>query len=373
MHRLREDGPRDPALTVPTAKLGVRASMSRTFTTGRLGHVLACGGGLARDTGSTVEERSIDTLHMTMLQREVAGEQRFLDAFLKDTIRVIDSLDVSGGFVIEDWRFLNGHESIVYGIDEPMDVKVPALHEIQLSPELGARYRASDQIAVLARAYRALRPPELGDLYRPQRAIAPNVGLVPERVWAAEAGPEVAAGTLTARAAAFVQVIESPINNVTQAIGSLRRMNVDRAGAIGIETEATWRPTPAWLATVEYSFTSATVTEANEPSLVGKRLARSPRHRAAAVLAFDDPGVVTLAGTVRYVDRSYLDDRNTRSAGAYTLIDVFAARRIARGLAGFVAVENLLDRRYLAERAATDMAGAPRTLLVGVRVDTSRR
>ena len=82
------------------------------------------------------------------------------------------------------------------------------------------------------------------------------------------------------------------------------------------------------------------------------------------MLTYDNPHIVTLTGAVRYVDRQYVDDATPQRLGAYTLVDAVAARKITRGLAGFVAVENLLDRRYVVgqhrRRHARRAADVPR-------------
>ena len=106
--------------------------------------------------------------------------------------------------------------------------------------------------------------------------------------------------------------------------------------------------------------------------LVGKQLPQTPRHRATALLAFDDPKLVTVSGAVRYVDRRFEDERNTIAAQRFTVVDAMAARKLTRGLAGFVAVENLFDRRYIANVAGIDTFGAPRLVQVGLRLDSAR-
>src|SRR5690606_315637 len=98
----------------------------------------------------------------------------------------------------------------------------------------------------------------------------------------------------------------------------------------------------------------------------------APRHRASAQLTFDDPELATVTTSVRYVGRSFEDDRNTLALGAVTLVDVIVARRIAGGITGFVGVDNLLDRRYRIGRTGVDTLGAPRMFHAGVRIDSAR-
>ena len=59
-------------------------------------------------------------------------------------------------------------------------------------------------------------------------------------------------------------------------------------------------------------------------------------------------------------------------ARPFTVIDAMATRRITHGLAGFIAVENLFDRRYVEHVAGFDQIGAPRMVHVGLRLDSAR-
>jgi outer membrane receptor protein involved in Fe transport len=89
-------------------------------------------------------------------------------------------------------------------------------------------------------------------------------------------------------------------------------------------------------------------------------------------LTFDDPRIATITGALRYMGTSFEDDTNTRRLGGYALVDAMASRTLHRGLTGFVAVDNLLDRRYLVGRTGVDTLGAPRMFQVGVRIDSDR-
>ena len=59
-------------------------------------------------------------------------------------------------------------------------------------------------------------------------------------------------------------------------------------------------------------------------------------------------------------------------AQPFTVVDASAARKLTHGLAGFVSVENVFDRRYVAQQAGVDTIGAPRLVQVGVRLDSAR-
>ncbi len=368
------------AISVPTSTLGARVGLrSARVLAGGLEHELAAGVGYVRASGSLEDEPTDGTSHMSAPLRATRGEHRILDTYLRDTVRVIESLDVSTGFIVEKWSFLNGTTALKYGVFDEMEVEYPEINEIEFEPQLGALYRVDDTLALAARGTRALRAPSLGELYRPildtDAATAANPSLRPEAIWSAEVGPQITAGPVEARAFVYRNEIDRPIAATDLPDGTRQRTNLGHGTITGLVTEASWRPAKAWLATVEYTFAASTITNAGDMAtaeVVGKRLAQTPQNRATATLTYDNPRIATLTGAVRYVGRQFADASNTASLGAYTLVDATAARKIHGGLAGFVAVENLLDRRYLAGPASLDTFGAPRTLHLGLRLDTAR-
>src|SRR5205823_3620695 len=132
---------------------------------------------------STGETTDADVMAMGVVERARHADHRFLEAYLKHTLHVIETLDVSGGFVFDDWRNLSAIETIRYGTDEQMEIRAPDIDDIEMSPELGANYRATDHIALRASGYRALRPPTVGALYVPLEGIAASPVLHAESVW----------------------------------------------------------------------------------------------------------------------------------------------------------------------------------------------
>ena len=371
---------------IPLTTYGARGAItSRRLRALGGTHELVVGGGLLLASGEQEDTitPSLDMpAHMSMVSRRIHGDHRFLDAYIEDTVRFIRTLDVSGGLVIERWSNLGGDSRIAYGLGDPMDDAVPDVSRLLVSPSFGVTEHVTEQVALHARTYRHMRTPTMEELYRPillgEALTAANATLTPEEVWTTELGPEVTWGRVTARAAMFTSSVDNAIGSVTAptplADGATRqRQNIGSARVRGIDSEASWRPAKAWLATVAYSFAATEVTSsALYPQLVGAELAQMPRQRGSALLTFDDPRIATLTGAVRYLGRSFEDDRNTVRLGGYALVDAMAARRLHGGLTGFVAVDNLLDRRYLVGRTGVDTLGAPRMFHLGVRIDSDR-
>lgn len=379
--RLREGvAPAGRAVSVPTTTVGARVGYrSGRVRTAGIEHEFAAGLGYVRASGTTSDDDAADASHMSAPLRATKGEHRFLDAYLRDTVRVIESLDVSTGFVVEKWSYLNGTTALRYGVFDEMDIEYPDVNEIEFEPQLGTVYRIDDTLALTARATRSLRAPTLGELYRPildgEAATAANPTLLPESIWSVEVGPQISAGAIEARAFLYRNEVDRPIASVELADGTRQRINLGHGAITGLVTEASWRPAKSWLATVDYTFATSTLTDPGATAsraLAGNRLARTPRNRVTATLMYDNPRILTLTGVMRYVGRQFADAANTASLGAYTLVDAIVARKIHGGLACFVAVENLLDRRYLAGSASLQTFGAPRTLHLGLRLDTAR-
>ncbi|HEY5922160.1 MAG TPA: TonB-dependent receptor [Kofleriaceae bacterium] len=317
--------------------------------------------------------------NMQTLARTRRGRHRFLRAYIHDTIRVIESLDVHTGFVFEQWRWLTNIAPI-YAQDfgEGMDVEsAGSITDMVMGPQLGASYRVTPTVALQANAYRRLRTPTWQQLMRPVQngdvLTVPSEELRPETVTGGQFGPTIELGAIEARAVVFVHDIASPIVAVTSGPALRETTNLDHAREAGVDAEARWRIGKPWLAGIGYTFTDARVTAAAaHAQLVGNQLAQTPRHRATALLAFDDPKLVTITGAVRYADRRFEDDRNMVVAPHYAVVDAMAARKLWHGLAGFVAVENLFDRRYVANQAGVETFSAPRLVQIGLRLDSAR-
>ncbi|HEY5949031.1 MAG TPA: TonB-dependent receptor [Kofleriaceae bacterium] len=317
--------------------------------------------------------------NMTTLRRTKHARKRFLSAYIHDTIRVIESLDVRGGFVFEQWAWLTNINSI-YGPDpsENMDNDGPdAIRDLLMGPRVGAIYRASPEVALEAQAYRQLRTPTWQQLMRPIQngnvLTTADDRLHAATISGAELGPVLTMRSVEARAKLYWNEIASPIATVGVADDTRAITNLDHARETGVQAAATWRVAKPVLAGVDYTFTNARITEASAyPQLAGKQLVQTPRHRATALLAYDAPKLATLTGAVRYVDRRFEDDRNTIVAKPFAVVDAMAARKLTHGLAGFVGIENLFDRRYVANQAGVDTFGAPRLVQVGLRLDSAR-
>jgi outer membrane receptor protein involved in Fe transport len=359
---------------------GARAGFtSRRVQALGLDHEFAAGLEVVQAAGSSHDgnEEANELSSMETLQREKRGRHRFLSAYIHDTIRVIESLDVHGGFVFEHWSWLTTIPPLgAHDVTESnMDLDAVDVIDELFGPRLGAVYRVAPTVAVEAHAYRKLRTPAWNQLMRPVQngdvLTTASDELHAETITGAQVGPSLSRGSLEARAVVYWNEIAAPIANVTVTDTLRETRNLGRARETGIEASASWRIRKPLLAGASYTFANARVTDGGDyAQLAGKQLAQTPRHRATALLAYDEPKLVTLVGAVHYVDRRYEDDRNTIVAQPFAVVDATAARKLTRGLAGFVSVENVFDRRYVAHQAGVDTIGAPRLVQIGLRLDT---
>ena len=108
---------------------------------------------------------------------------------------------------------------------------------------------------------------------------------------------------------------------------------------------------PRWLTTLDYTL--------SRPSAV-LEAARYPHQVGSAGLQYVPSVKTSLLAAVHVIDASS------------TIVDARAMRQLHGGLSAFVAVENLLDQRYLVINDAIDTLGAPRIVQVGLRIDSKR-
>lgn len=362
-----------------SAQLARASVTSRRLAALGLDHELGAGITIVRASGDS-SEAEVDPNMMTRVEwlaPKRRGKHRFLGAYIQDTLRMIESLDIGGGFVFEHWRWLTTMQSLGDSDEERMDVETTAADGSQLGPRLDALYRLTPELGLTAHAYRRLRTPGWRQHMRPVIArgvrTAASTDLRPETVTGAELGPLLSTGSFEAQATVYWNEIRAPIATVTVDGAQRTITNLDHARERGLTAMASWRIAKPWYVGASYTFASTRITEATaHPQLAGKEPVHTPRHRATAMLAFDDPRIATLTVVVRYIGQRFEDDRNTIALRSFATVDAMVTRKLLYGLAGFVSVENLFDRRYVEHVAGVDEIGAPRVFQVGVRLDTAR-
>jgi outer membrane cobalamin receptor len=365
--------------SVPSLAAGGSLEWSRKLGS----HLLLAGGDVRWIDGETDE----DVFNAgVFLRRRVAGGQQVVGGvFLQDVYTPTPRWELSAG-VRGDW-------SLTYDAsrrDTPPPAGVPAsqqfrdLEHTALSPRVAALWHATPLTDLRASVYSGFRIPTLNELYRVFRVrndvTAANERLAPERLIGGELGLTQRWGPLEARVTGFWNEVADLVANVTLSTrlpdcpaGTTcrQRQNLELGRIRGFEAEAEYRPARAWRLLASYLFADARVVEARrQRSLEGKRLAQVPEHAYTLGVRYDNPALVNVAATGRFVGGQFEDDANTLPLGGYFVLDVVLSRPITGWLEAFVAVENLFDETYSTGRTTEGVIsiGAPRLVRGGIRL-----
>jgi outer membrane receptor protein involved in Fe transport len=303
-------------------------------------HALVFGGeyrdvdGVSNETTATAHTRN-------------GGEQRIAGAFVEDVIAATDRLSLTAALRYDSWR---GRES-------------------STSPRLSVLYRATDDLALTASAYRAFRAPTLNELYRGFRVgnvvTLANASLTPERLEAVEAG----ARWRWLRATLFSMTTRDTISNVTlsvtQQLITRERQNFGSARSRGAELEGEWHLPHDMRISAGYLFT--------DTNAEGRRIPQVPRNQATMQFLLPVAGgqlpatgnrqpATEVGIQMRLSSSQFDDDLNQFPLRSYVVTDVFASR-------GWFAlsVENVFNRRIEAGATPVITLGQPRALHLGIR------
>lgn len=217
-----------------------------------------------------------------------------------------------------------------------------------------------------ASLYRRFRAPTLNELFREFRAgnavTQANPYLQPERLAGVEVGLDWSAETTRASLAAYRSSLAGLITNVTlSASPSLilrQRQNAAAALARGVEFQLRHRR-GSWMGEAAYLFADSRFAS-------GARLPQVARHQGAAQLSWQH-GRTLASASLRSYDAQFEDERNQFRLPGFATVQLFVRRELRAGLAASFAVENLLDRQYLAGFTPTPITGAPRLWRAGLR------
>ncbi|HEY0325373.1 MAG TPA: TonB-dependent receptor, partial [Allosphingosinicella sp.] len=239
-------------------------------------------------------------------------------------------------------------------------------------------------------AYLGWRLPTLNELYRPFRvgpdATAANADLEPERLRGAEAGiewrplPQAGIGVTV-----FANRLDDPIANVTLGQGPAtfpgvgfvaaggefrRRQNLEAIDSRGIEIDGSVA-FGRFSLNAGYSFADAKVVASGDAApLDGLRPAQTPRHSAAATLAWSPRDGAHASLSARYVGDQFEDDLNRQVLDEALTFDAALLWPLTRNLSLEARAENFTDERVEAAISSdgTVERATPRTLWLGLRI-----
>ena len=272
-----------------------------------------------------------DEITATALTRN-GGTQKIGGAFVEDVIAATDRLSITAALRTDSWQ---GHES-------------------STSPHLSVLYRATNDLALTASAYRAFRAPALNELFRGFRVgnvvTLANADLTPEHLDAIEAG----ARWRWLRGTLFSMTTRDTIANVTlsstPSLITRQRQNFGTARSRGAELEGEWTLPRSMKVSAGYLFTDTDVA--------GRRIPQVPRNQATLQWSYASMfGVQT-----RWSSMQFDDDLNQFPLRSYVVTDLFATHGWFT-----VTAENVSNRRVEAGATPVITLGQPRAVRVGFR------
>jgi outer membrane receptor protein involved in Fe transport len=224
------------------------------------------------------------------------------------------------------------------------------------------------QWRVRGSVYRAFRAPTLNELYRDFRAgnavTRANASLTPELLFGAEAGMDFVGESIRGSITLFRNSLGDLITNVTLSSTPAevvrQRRNAGEGFSRGVEVELRRKFA---LVRVEGSYLYSDSRFAS-----GLRIPQVPLHQGAAQLIMPWRGTLFAAG-IRSTSLQFEDDLNRDVLPGYAVLHLTVGHRLPHGLALHLAVENLLNREYLAGKRPAPLLAAPLLWRVGLRWD----
>jgi outer membrane receptor protein involved in Fe transport len=382
--------PANDQFETPATGWGLNAALRRTTVSG-IGRAEWELGADARFNEGQTRERFRYMAGAFTRDRIAGGETSVVGAYAEGS-SAIGLWLIAGGLRIDQWRNEKGRR-----LERDLAAGLPTLDETDpdrsgevVSARLGVRRELGAGQALRLAAYSGFRPATLNELHRPFRVgndlTEANAALDPERLTGLEAGWAWTGERSSLTATAFWTEIEDAIVNVTvgagpgvfpragfvPAGGVLRqRMNAGTIKATGLEIDARLEVSDALSVRAALSVTDAHLDGgALAPQLTGLRPAQAPEWSATAAVEWRATDRLTLAADLRWEDRRFEDDLNSRVLDASETADLRAEWAVSPSTSIWVAADNLFDTEVEVSETATGVEGLgpPRTLSVGVRL-----
>lgn len=323
--------------------------------------------------------------------RQAGGEQFFAGLFAEDTWSVLPNTTIVGGLRVDHWKLFEGFRKETERATGSIisDSRFADREGNEINGRLGARVKATDALALRAAFFSGFRVPTLNEFYRPFRVgndvTEANPALNPEHLLGGEFAAELqATKTFRLTGTAFLNRLEDAVSNVTIGFGPgtfnpggfiprggvlRQRQNVDLVVAPGFEATAEWQLIPTVQLKASYLFTHPTIERAADHTLEGKLLAETPEHVFTGGIEWTPAAKWIASAQVRYNDRQFEDDQNSRVLAPFTTVDAAVIYGFsARGSAA-LRVENLFNTQIETGKSANGLVsiGAPRLVTVEVR------
>jgi outer membrane receptor protein involved in Fe transport len=357
---------------VPANQIGASILWSRPAVARQL---LVAGFDLRHIEGESDEYAYQGGVRSTYLRN--GGVQWRYGGFIEDRLRLSQKLLITASARVDHWS--NGDaRSITVPLSNPTlgtHTVLPSQGGPVFDPRLALQFAPNARWTFSASAARAFRAPTLDELYRGFRlgniSTLANPKLVPERSTVVQGSVLYSLNArVSVRATGFWNDLHDPVSNVTltttptlitrerENLGSLRAAGMDAAVSVRhrfLQFDAA------------YQYAHSTVTSfAANPELVGNWIPEVPRHSSSARVSYVSE-LWTVSFDGRYFGRQFDDDLNQFPLTGAFVANAGVTRTLPRGFAAYIAVDNMLDRRYDIARTPTLNVAPPTLARIGVR------
>jgi outer membrane receptor protein involved in Fe transport len=307
------------------------------------------------------------------------GDQIFVGGFGQVRVFPVEKLEVLASVRYQYYQNFNGVDTF-----PPALGKIPASSAYSFDPRLNLRYALTDDLALRGAYYRSFKAPTLDQLYRSYADTTAgiyegNPFLRPEKLEGGEIGLDYNLPGVRSQLTFYTTTIRNivtsrnlPQSESPTALGvtcgydaqtytyltCTQNINAASATARGIEAEITWTIGGRFSTVLGYTYADSRYTaDPVDPTAIGERLEGVPRHDANASLTYVAPGGWNVAARLRWVSTSYGDphpDDNLKQ-DAHFVVDASATYPLRDDLDIYAQIQNLLDRKYI----ANNFGGAP--------------
>ena len=255
---------------------------------------------------------------------------------------------------------------------------LPDISENVFNPRIGIVKKMTDWLSLTASGFRAFRAPTMNELYRQfqvgQQITLPNANLKSERATGFEGGMLLdGGGSDSLRLGYFWTQVNRPVASVTlkstPTSTLFQRQNLGQLTSQGLTAEWVVRPTGFLTFTGGYQYANSTVTKFHgDPMLVGKWTPEVPRNSASLQMRLLEDRLGTFSADLRTSGQQFDDSANRFRLAGYAQVDLYAERAIVRQFSVYGSVQNLLDHQVQTGRTPLLTLGAPRIIVLGVRL-----
>lgn len=255
---------------------------------------------------------------------------------------------------------------------------LPNISEHVFDPRIGVVREMTRWLSLTASGFRAFRAPTMNELYRQfqvgQQITLANPTLKSERATGVEAGTLLHGGRLdSVRLGYFWTQVNRPVASITllstPTSTLFQRQNLGQLTSQGVTAEWEMRTAGFLTLTGGYQYAHSTVTKfQTDPALVGKWTPEVPRNSASLQIRMEQAKLGVLSVDLHTSGQQFDDSANQFRLAGYAQINLYAERSIGRRFSVYGSVQNLLDRPVQAGWTPLLTLGAPRIVLVGVRL-----